>query len=88
MTEKVLRVTEAKTKDVGRGIARLDPAVMKALGLTTGDIISIEGKKRTAAVCWPGYPEDENRGVIRIDGNLRRNAGVGIDEKVGIRKVA
>ncbi|MFQ5986233.1 MAG: CDC48 family AAA ATPase [Thermoplasmata archaeon] len=88
MTEKVLRVTEAKTKDVGRGIARLDPAVMKALGLNTGDIISIEGKKRTAAVCWPGYPEDENRGVIRIDGNMRRNAGVGIDEKVGIRKIA
>ena len=88
MTEKVLRVTEAKTKDVGRGIARLDPAVMKALGLTAGDVISIEGKRRTAAVNWPGYPEDENRGVIRIDGNLRRNAGAGIDEKVGIDKIA
>ncbi|MEE8198104.1 MAG: CDC48 family AAA ATPase [Thermoplasmata archaeon] len=87
MTEKVLRVTEAKTKDVGRGIARLDPAVMKALDLTAGDIISIEGKGRTAAVCWPGYPEDENRGVIRIDGNMRRNAGAGIDEKVGIKKI-
>ncbi|MCJ2531801.1 MAG: CDC48 family AAA ATPase [Candidatus Thermoplasmatota archaeon] len=87
MTEKVLRVTEAKTKDVGRGIARLDPAVMKALDLTAGDIISIEGKKRTAAVCWPGYPEDENRGRIRIDGNMRRNAGAGIDEKVGIRRI-
>ncbi|MCJ2555293.1 MAG: CDC48 family AAA ATPase [Candidatus Thermoplasmatota archaeon] len=87
MTEKVLRVTEAKTKDVGRGIARLDPAVMKALDLTAGDIIAIEGKKRTAAVCWPGYPEDENRGVIRIDGTMRRNAGAGIDEKVGIRKI-
>ncbi|MFQ5919096.1 MAG: AAA family ATPase, partial [Thermoplasmata archaeon] len=87
MTEKVLRVTESKTKDVGRGIARLDPAVMKALDLTAGDIIAIEGKKRTAAVVWPGYPEDENRGVIRIDGNMRRNAGAGIDEKVGMRKV-
>ncbi len=87
MTEKVLRVTEAKTKDVGRGIARLDPAVMKALDLTAGDIISIEGKRRTAAVCWPGYPEDENRGVIRIDGNMRRNAGAGIDDKIGIKKI-
>ncbi|MFQ6012096.1 MAG: CDC48 family AAA ATPase [Thermoplasmata archaeon] len=87
MSEKVLRVTEAKTKDVGRGIARLDPAVMKVLGLTPGDIITIEGKKRTAAICWPGYPEDENRGVIRMDGNMRRNAEVGIDEKVGVRKV-
>lgn len=87
MTEKVLRVAEARTKDVGRGIARIDPAVMKVLGLTPGDIIIVEGKKITAAICWHGYPEDENRGIIRIDGNLRRNAEVGIDEKVGVRKV-
>jgi transitional endoplasmic reticulum ATPase len=84
--DKVLRVAEAKPKDVGRGIARLDPAVVNVLGLTTGDIIIIEGKKKTVAICWPGYPEDENRGIIRIDGNIRKNAGAGIDEKVGIRK--
>ncbi|MFQ5838020.1 MAG: CDC48 family AAA ATPase [Thermoplasmata archaeon] len=87
MTEKVLRVAEAKTKDVGRGIARLDPAVMKALQLTPGDVVAIEGKKRTVAICWPGYPEDENRGIIRTDGNIRRNAEVSIDEKVGVAKV-
>ncbi len=87
MTEKVLRVSEAKTKDVGRGIARIDPAVMKAMGLTPGDVILVEGKKITACVCWHGYPEDENRGIIRIDGNIRRNAEVGIDEKVGVRQV-
>ncbi|MCK4444188.1 MAG: CDC48 family AAA ATPase, partial [Thermoplasmata archaeon] len=46
----------------------------------------IEGKKKTVAICWPGYPEDENRGVIRIDGVIRKNADIGIDEKVGIRK--
>ncbi len=86
-SDKVLRVAEAKAKDVGRGIARLDPAVMQILGLTPGDVIAIEGKKRTVAICWPGYPEDENRGIVRIDGNVRRNAEVGIDDKVGVRKV-
>ncbi len=87
MTERVLRVAEAKTKDVGRGIARIDPAVMKVLQLTPGDVIAVEGKKRTVAICWPGYPEDENRGVIRIDGNIRRNAEVGIDDKVGATRI-
>src|SRR5207253_9083106 len=33
-----------------------------------------------------GYPEDANRGVIRMDGMQRRNAGVGIDDKVGLKK--
>jgi len=84
--DKILRVAEAKPKDVGRGIARIDPAVVSILGLTTGDAIVIEGKKKTVAICWPGYPEDENRGIIRIDGTIRKNADIGIDEKVGIRK--
>ncbi|MCK5292626.1 MAG: CDC48 family AAA ATPase [Thermoplasmata archaeon] len=84
--DKILRVAEAKPKDVGRGIARIDPAVVNILGLTTGDVVLVEGKKKTVAICWPGYPEDENRGVIRIDGSIRKNADVGIDEKVGIRK--
>jgi len=86
--EKVLRVVEAKAKDAGRGVARVDPALLGALDLKGGDIVEIEGKDRTVAVVWPGYPEDENRGTVRIDGNTRRNADVGIDEKVGLRKVA
>jgi hypothetical protein len=46
-SEKVLKVAEAKAKDAGRGIARVDPAVMDVLGLTAGDVLQIEGKKRT-----------------------------------------
>ncbi len=60
---------------------------MDVLGLTAGDVVQIEGKKRTVAIVWPGYAEDANRGLIRIDGTMRRNAQVGIDEKVAIRKV-
>ncbi|MBS7639186.1 MAG: CDC48 family AAA ATPase [Candidatus Bathyarchaeia archaeon] len=82
-----LRVVEAHGRDVGRGIARVDPKVMEGLDLTPGDIIEISGKRKTAAICWPGYSEDSGKGIIRIDGYIRRNAGVSIDEKVTIRKI-
>jgi transitional endoplasmic reticulum ATPase len=82
-----LRVAEARSRDVGRGIARLDPEVMKKLGLTSGDIVEISGKRKTVAICWPGYVEDAGKGIIRIDGYIRNNAGVSIDEKVTVQKV-
>jgi len=86
--EIVLRVAEAFYRDVGRGIARIDPEVMEKIGLQSGDIIEIIGKESVPAIVWPSYPEDRGKGVIRIDGNLRSNAGVSIDDKVKIRKVS
>lgn len=85
--DKVLKVAEAKSSDVGRGLARIDPAVKEQLNLRSGDIIMIHGAKQTAAKVWPGDERDRNTGVIRIDGPTRRNAGVKIDEKVAIEKV-
>jgi transitional endoplasmic reticulum ATPase len=60
---------------------------MKKLGLTSGDIVEISGKRKTVAICWPGYVEDAGKGIIRIDGYIRNNAGVSIDEKVTVQKV-
>jgi transitional endoplasmic reticulum ATPase len=80
-------VKEAYHGDAGRGMARLSMDVMKALGLVSGDIIEIEGKKKATAVVWPGYPEDTRKSILRIDGNIRSTAGTGIDEKVRIRKI-
>ncbi len=85
--EKILRVVQAKSADDGKGIARIDPALMKILQLSQGDTVLIEGSKFTVATLFPGYPEDENRGTIRIDGSTRKNAGVGLDDKVGLKKV-
>ena len=82
-----LRVAEAHGRDVGRGIARIDPKIMEELGLTPGDVVEIAGKRRTVAICWPGYAEDYGKGLIRIDGYIRNNAGVSIDEKVTIKKI-
>jgi len=85
--EIVVKVAEARSRDVGRGIARIDPVIFEKMNLMPGDAILIEGKKRTAAMVMRGYPEDEGTGIIRIDGYTRRNAGVGIDDKVKIKKV-
>jgi transitional endoplasmic reticulum ATPase len=82
-----LRVADAYQRDVGRGIARVDPKVVDALGLTSGDVIQIVGKKKTTALSWPGYESDFGKGTVRIDGYLRNNAGVSIDDKVTIRKI-
>jgi len=86
--EVTLRVQEAYHRDVGRGIARIDMETMRQLGMVSGDIIEIEGKGATAtAVVWPGYPSEEGKGVVLIDGNIRSNAKVGIDDRVKVRKI-
>ncbi|MCE5295677.1 MAG: CDC48 family AAA ATPase [Euryarchaeota archaeon] len=87
-TDKVLKVAEAKPRDAGKGIARIDPEIMDILGIEAGDVVQIDGKKKTVAIVWPGYSEDENRGLVRIDGHIRRNAQVGLDDKVAIRKIS
>lgn len=85
--EKILRVVQAKSSDDGKGIARVDPALMRILQLSQGDTAIVEGTRATAVTVYTGYPEDENRGTVRIDGSTRKNAGVGLDEKVSIKKV-
>ena len=89
MPEKsvTLRVADALQRDVGRGIARIDPKVVDELGLTSGDVVQVTGKRKTTALCWPAYQEDYGKGTIRIDGYMRNNAGVSIDDKVTIRKI-
>lgn len=86
LKEITLRVVEAYHRDAGRGIARIDMDAMKELGLVSGDIIEIAGKSKASAVVWPAYNEDRGLGIIRIDGNIRSNAHVGIDDKVVVRK--
>ncbi|OPX65230.1 MULTISPECIES: CDC48 family AAA ATPase [unclassified Methanoregula] len=79
-------VKEASHDDAGKGIARLSIEVMKDLDLVSGDIVEISGKRKTAAIIWPGFAQDTGYRILRIDGNLRGNAGIAIDDKVQIRK--
>ncbi|MDG6243331.1 MAG: CDC48 family AAA ATPase [Methanolobus sp.] len=88
MTEEIIvSVGQAYPRDAGRGIARLDKTLMQQIGAISGDIIEIQGKEKCYAIVWPGYVEDAGKELVRIDGNLRNNARVGIDEKVTLCKV-
>ncbi len=82
-----LKILEAYTRDVGRGVTRIDYESMDALGASTGDILEITGKRRSVARCLPLYPSDEGKGIIRVDGLGRNNTGIGIGDTVTVRKI-
>lgn len=86
--EKVtLRVQKAKKRDIGRNIIRIDPQTMEELEIQTGDVIALRGKKQSAGIAWPSYPQDNGLGIVRIDSRLRKNTGTSIDDTVEIEKV-
>jgi transitional endoplasmic reticulum ATPase len=85
LSEIQLRVGDARQRDVGRGIARIDQKTMQKLGISAGDVVEIVGKRTTSAIAWPAYSEDQNRDMLRIDGFSRKNAGVAINEYVVVR---
>ena len=87
-----LRVAETNPKFVGRGVALIDPKAMEELNLSTGDVIEIrgggsKGRKTSFVLLWSSQPTDYGRGLIRIDGYMRNNIGVGIDDRVTVQKV-
>jgi len=81
-----LKVLEAYTRDVGRGVARIDYDCMDTMKLSTGDIIRVEGNQTTYAKVLPLYPSDEGKRMIRIDGLGRNNAGVAMGEMLQVEK--
>jgi len=85
--ELSLKVLEAYTRDVGRGVARIDYDSMDTLSASTGDVIEIKGKRRTVAKCLPLYPSDEGKGIIRIDGLGRNNSGIAIGDSITVKKI-
>jgi len=83
-----LRVAEARARDVGRKIARIDRETMKKLGIEVGDFVEVVGPRgREVVKVWPGYPEDEGVGLIRIDGAIRKAIGVSPGDYVTVRPV-
>ncbi|WP_089676148.1 CDC48 family AAA ATPase, partial [Halobacterium hubeiense] len=80
-----LTVKPLKQKDAGRGLAAIDRAAMDELDLENGDYVVLSSDQgRAVARVWPGYPEDEGEGIVRIDGRLRQEAEVGIDDNVAV----
>jgi transitional endoplasmic reticulum ATPase len=87
MENITLRVAEAPQNVAGRGIAVVDPELVNKLQWRAGEVVEITGKRKAYALIWPGQMNDYEKGIIRIDGNLRNDAGVGLDDRVTVRRV-
>ncbi|MFX0081350.1 MAG: CDC48 family AAA ATPase [Candidatus Hodarchaeota archaeon] len=83
----VLRVQKAKKRDINKSIIRIDQKTMEKLNIQTGDVIEVVGKKQSAGIAWPSYPQDNGLGIVRIDSRLQKNTGTRIDDTLEIRKV-
>jgi len=87
MTDPIkLTVKEANQDDIDRGIVRIDAETIQALGVKRGEIVEIEGARKTVARVDRAYPMDIGQSIIRMDGGIRRNAKAGLDENVTVRK--
>ncbi len=82
-----LKVAEALSKDMGRSFARMDPEDLKRLNVDIGDIVQVEGKRKTVCKAMPTYPELRGQSRIQLDGLSRNNARSGIDDTVKITKI-
>jgi transitional endoplasmic reticulum ATPase len=82
-----LRVSEALTRDVGRGLVRLDPNDMTTLKVQTGETVRVVGKRSTVAKALPAYAEDRGQGIVQMDGLLRENTGMGLGERVSLERI-
>ena len=88
MPEVQLRVDSAYPGDQGGGKARLDPETMLLLKISPGDLVAIEGKRRTVAKVWRALVEDWNQRKIRIDNFTRLNSGISIGDTVKVAKIS
>lgn len=82
-----LRVAEAKHRDVGKRRARIDPHYMEHIRIKAGEVIELVGKRSTAVTAWPADEEETETDVIRIDGQTRKNAGVGLNDLLNLRRI-
>ena len=87
MDEVRLIVCEASARDVGRKIARIPMKAMRELGVSSGDIVEIVGKRSTCAIVWP-LSSVEREDLISVDGLLRKSAGVSLNDYVTVRRAA
>ena len=77
------RVLEAHPRDAGRGTVRLSRALLQDLGVLSGEAVRIEGDRSTVATVWPGR-SDLDADAIRVDGQVRANAGVSVGDRVTV----
>lgn len=83
MESAKLRIERLDKSRAGRSLAYVDQEMLNQLGLNTGDVIEIRGKKKTAGIAVASAPE-KGTGIIRLDGIQRLNSGATLGEFVVI----
>lgn len=87
MSEIILKIDEISQRHVGKGIAVIDPKVVKENKWQAGQIVELMANKKTHVKIWPSSGDDFGTGIVRIDGLTRHNIGAGIGEKVSVKSV-
>ena len=83
-----LKVQEALPRDIGKARARLPMDAMMKIGVKPGDFLELKGKLVGAATAWPSDADESGAGLVRIDGSIRRNLGVTLNEFIDVGKAA
>lgn len=82
-----LNVIEARREDIGRGIVRLDPEMLRQINAAPGDILMVRGRNRTTvAKAMPTFKEQRGQAVIQMDGVTRVNAGASLGQTVTVTR--
>ena len=84
--EVKLKVREALQEEAYKGIIRMDSQTMRDIGVRPGDIVEIEGGRKTVGIVDRAYPTDVGQAVIRMDGIMRRNAKTSLGEYIIVRR--
>jgi len=70
-----LSLTLYEIPETEDGIVRLDPADMQALGVMVGDMIAMEGARKTYVRVQPAFMEDRNQHLARVSPLTASNLG-------------
>jgi transitional endoplasmic reticulum ATPase len=81
-----LKVQESLQEEVYKGIVRIEVNLLRQIDARPGEIIEIEGSRKTVAIVDRAYPSDIGLNIIRMDGLIRRNAKTSIGEVVKVSK--
>jgi len=83
-----LRVSESPSRDVGRGLVRLDPADLERLQLRSGDVVLIQGDRKAVGKAMLAQQDSRGQSRIQMDGLIREAAGCGVDTFVDVSKAS
>ena len=82
-----LMVKEGLIEDSRKGVVRINREDMERLGLSMGDCISVKGERATAVKVLPAFGDVSGIPLIQMDGMIRRNTGVGLNDTVEVSKI-